>query len=113
MPSNNNSNTINVQNPKYIESLSKECTELRLKYDNCFNEWFKTVFLSNENNNTNEKICDFEFTDYQKCLFKAIDELDSKSVQQPDGKSGSGVLPQGLRQSIQEAEEEIKGFEKS
>lgn len=116
MPSNNNNNsTNNNQNPKYIESLSPECTNLRLKYDTCFNDWFKNVFLSNDTNaeNKNDKICEFEFVEYQKCLFKSIEDLESKTSKQQEGSNHASALPKGLLDSIKEAEKEIEGFEKN
>ncbi|XBW37195.1 hypothetical protein QEN19_002774 [Hanseniaspora menglaensis] len=113
MINNNDNNLINNQNPKYIESLSEECTDLRLKYDNCFNDWFKNVFLTDKNNNSSNenKICDFEFVKYQKCLFKSIEDLDQKANQASDGNNKQSVPGNGLMDSIKEAENEILGFE--
>lgn len=99
------------QNPNYTESISSECTQLRLDYDNCFNKWFKDVFLANDGENDlgNEKICEPEFNKYHECLFNAIakiDEASSTSATDSDGK------PRGLMESIKEAEKEVLEFEK-
>lgn len=109
-----NHNRLNMsqkQNPNYTESISSECTKLRLDYDNCFNKWFKDVFLANDGENDlgNEKICEPEFNKYHECLFKAIakiDEESSASATDSDGK------PRGLMESIKEAEKEVLEFEK-
>jgi len=100
-----------VQNPKYTESISPECTKLRLDYDNCFNKWFKDVFLANEGENElgSEKICEFEFNKYHKCLFNAIAKIDEQAAQNATDKDSK---PKGLMDVIKEAEKEVSEFGK-
>lgn len=60
-----------------MESISPICQELKNKYDECFNGWFKDKFLKGETVDSCEEI----FTEYQKCVKQAIKE---KGIDLPD-----------------------------
>ena len=49
-----------------MESLDERCTPLKVKYDECFNAWFRSSFLKGRGNH--EDACGRLFTDYQACL---------------------------------------------
>lgn len=100
------------QNPKYTESISPECTKLRLDYDNCFNKWFKDVFLANDGEDDlgPEKICESEFNKYHDCLFNAIAKIDEETLKNASDKDNK---PKGLMDSIKEAEKEVAEFDKN
>ncbi|BFZ53416.1 Mitochondrial distribution and morphology protein 35 [Savitreella phatthalungensis] len=48
-----------------------ECTALKKKYDECFNDWYTNGFL-NAKSHTNE--CEDLFTDYKACVMRALKE---------------------------------------
>ncbi len=48
-----------------MNSLSKECQELKAKYDKCFNQWFKDEFLKGKDD---DSVCADLFKSYQECL---------------------------------------------
>lgn len=48
-----------------MNSLYKECTELKQKYDACYTVWFTDKFLKGD---TNEDMCAPLFNSYQQCL---------------------------------------------
>ena len=49
-----------------MESLDERCTPLKVKYDECFNAWFRSSFLKGRGNH--EDACGRLFSDYQACL---------------------------------------------
>ncbi|CAI8023248.1 TP53-regulated inhibitor of apoptosis 1 [Geodia barretti] len=54
-----------------MESLDERCTPLKVKYDECFNAWFRSSFLKGRGNH--EDACGRLFTDYQACLKAALE----------------------------------------
>lgn len=52
-----------------MESIGKECVELKRKYDECFNVWFADKFLKGDHHST---MCDSIFSVYQNCVREAI-----------------------------------------
>lgn len=48
-----------------MNSLGKECDELKLQYDACFNYWFTERFLKGDND---ESMCAQIFKVYQQCV---------------------------------------------
>ncbi|KAH7639362.1 TP53-regulated inhibitor of apoptosis 1 [Dermatophagoides farinae] len=52
-----------------MESIGKECTELKREYDQCFNVWFAEKFLKGDHRSS---MCDKIFTLYQNCVRDAI-----------------------------------------
>lgn len=61
----------------FMNSVSPACQELKAVYDNCFLSWFPNQFLKG---NTQDS-CAPLFTEYQKCVKKAINDL---NIQLPD-----------------------------
>ena len=53
-----------------MSSLSAECNELKLKYDNCFNQWYAEKYLKG----ILEDECQELFQKYKKCVWKHIRE---------------------------------------
>jgi TRIAP1/MDM35 family protein len=53
-----------------MESLGKECTELKKQYDQCFHKWYSEQFL--KGNITRE--CDELFEAYKQCIWKTLKE---------------------------------------
>nr|KAI8753349.1 TP53-regulated inhibitor of apoptosis 1-A [Biomphalaria glabrata] len=53
-----------------MDSVGKECQELKRKYDECFNRWFADKFLKG----VTEDSCNELFKVYQDCVKKAIKE---------------------------------------
>ena len=51
-----------------MNSISKDCQELKEKYDACFNDWFRDRFLKGLSGDP----CSELFTSYQACVKKAI-----------------------------------------
>ena len=49
-----------------MESMDEHCTPLKVKYDECFNTWFRSSFLKGRGNH--EDACGRLFSDYQACL---------------------------------------------
>uniref|UniRef100_A0A834REY9 TP53-regulated inhibitor of apoptosis 1 n=2 Tax=Sarcoptes scabiei TaxID=52283 RepID=A0A834REY9_SARSC len=52
-----------------MESIGKECIELKREYDQCFNVWFAEKFLKGDHKST---MCDSIFSVYQQCVRNAI-----------------------------------------
>lgn len=52
-----------------MNSIDDECTELKKRYDTCFNTWFKDEYLTGRSGNDP---CANLFKDYQACVKKAI-----------------------------------------
>jgi TRIAP1/MDM35 family protein len=53
-----------------MESLGKECTELKNAYDQCFQNWYSEHFLKGKV--TRE--CDELFESYKQCIWKTLKE---------------------------------------
>ncbi|KAL3858509.1 hypothetical protein ACJMK2_013094 [Sinanodonta woodiana] len=53
-----------------MDSVGKECNELKHAYENCFNEWFSEGFLKGKKDDP----CSELFKTYQECTKKAIKE---------------------------------------
>ncbi|KAI9480578.1 MAG: hypothetical protein EXX96DRAFT_185893 [Benjaminiella poitrasii] len=51
-------------------SVGPNCTELKQKYDNCFNKWYSEKFLKGDT--TSE--CEDLFKDYRACVMKTLKE---------------------------------------
>lgn len=47
-----------------MQSVGKECQELKNAYDKCFNEWFSNSFLKGEKKDP----CRDVFETYKKCV---------------------------------------------
>nr|XP_048696478.1 TP53-regulated inhibitor of apoptosis 1-like [Caretta caretta] len=56
-----------------MNSVGEACTELKHKYDQCFNHWFAKKFLKGKNAGDP---CVQQFKCYQLCVQKAIKEKD-------------------------------------
>lgn len=54
-----------------MNSISPECTEVKRRYDQCFNTWYAEVFLKGRKGDP----CKQLFEQYQSCLRKAASEL--------------------------------------
>nr|XP_015921858.1 TP53-regulated inhibitor of apoptosis 1 [Parasteatoda tepidariorum] len=53
-----------------MDSLGKDCIELKKEYEKCFNYWYSERFLKNKEGDLS--ICEPLFQEYQKCLKVAI-----------------------------------------
>ena len=52
-----------------MNSIDESCTPLKKNYDNCFNSWFRDVFLKNNSSKQeHDKVCGEQFKEYQACL---------------------------------------------
>jgi TRIAP1/MDM35 family protein len=54
-----------------MNSISPECQDLKVQYDQCFNKWFREKFLKGH---PDDKSCSTLFESYQRCVKKAIKE---------------------------------------
>lgn len=54
-----------------MNSLGRECNELKGKYDACFNVWFSEKFLKGD---SNEDMCKPLFLVYRDCVRKAVED---------------------------------------
>lgn len=54
-----------------MESIGKECKELKKEYDACFNVWFAEKYLKGQHHSN---FCDELFKVYQGCVRNAIDK---------------------------------------
>lgn len=52
-----------------MQSIGPECTELKRKYDECFNSWFSEHYLKGNK----EDVCQPLFKEYRACIQRAID----------------------------------------
>ncbi|KAL5477107.1 hypothetical protein EMCRGX_G023852 [Ephydatia muelleri] len=55
-----------------MNSIGAECTELKAKYDDCFNAWFRESFLAGKNDH--DIRCGAFFSSYQKCLRTTLEK---------------------------------------
>jgi TRIAP1/MDM35 family protein len=62
-----------------MNSIGKECNELKAKYDECFHVWFSEKFLKGD---TNDDMCKPIFAVYRDCVRNAIkaNNIDLKEV---------------------------------
>lgn len=49
-----------------MDSIGKDCKELKRQYEACFNAWYSESFLRNKNGDMS--VCEPLFQEYQKCL---------------------------------------------
>lgn len=54
-----------------MNSIGKECNELKAKYDECFQVWFSEKFLKGD---TNDDMCKPIFGVYRDCVRNAMKE---------------------------------------
>lgn len=54
-----------------MESIGKECKELKKEYDACFNVWFAEKYLKGQHH---ANFCDEIFKVYQGCVREAIEK---------------------------------------
>ena len=58
-----------AESAKVMNSIEESCTPAKLKYDNCFNSWFRDVFLKGKAaESSHEQACGDLFREYQDCL---------------------------------------------
>ena len=62
-----------------MQSIGPECTELKRKYDECFNSWFSDHYLKGNK----QDICQPLFKEYRACIQRAIDhnKIDVKEIE--------------------------------
>lgn len=48
-----------------MNSIGEECTELKIKYDDCFNSWFSERFLKGDHD---DSVCAGIFKVYTECV---------------------------------------------
>lgn len=67
-----------------MNSVSKDCQELKRLYDSCFNQWFSEKFLQGQ---TDDDTCEPLYKQYQQCVKKAIKKLniDIPHIPEPEG----------------------------
>ena len=53
-----------------MDSIGKDCNELKTKYDACFQVWFSEKFLKGD---TSEDMCKPLFIVYEDCVRVGID----------------------------------------
>ncbi|KAI5644356.1 hypothetical protein NE865_03725 [Phthorimaea operculella] len=62
-----------------MNSIGEECTELKKKYDDCFNTWFTDKFLKGDHD---DSMCAPIFKVYQDCVKNAMKQqnIDFKEI---------------------------------
>ena len=60
-----------------MDSLDEDCTPLKVKYDECFNAWFRDGFLKGKAEINHDQACGELFKSYQTCL-QVIKSLPAK-----------------------------------
>lgn len=55
-----------------MNSVSKDCQELKSMYDSCFNQWYSEKFL---NGQTDDTTCEPVYKQYQHCVKAALKKL--------------------------------------
>lgn len=62
-----------------MNSIGEECTELKKKYDDCFNGWFSERFLKGDHD---DSMCAGIFKVYQDCVKNAMKQqnIDFKEI---------------------------------
>ncbi|XP_054707779.1 uncharacterized protein LOC129217494 [Uloborus diversus] len=81
-----------------MDSIGKECKELKRQYEACFNSWYSEKFLKNKNGDIS--VCDPLFHEYRNCLKGAIKknkiplwELDSEMFHENEKKTSNRESP--------------------
>ena len=57
-----------------MNSIGKECNELKIKYDECFQVWFSEKFLKGD---TSEDMCKALFIVYKDCVRVSLDSINN------------------------------------
>ncbi|KPI97700.1 TP53-regulated inhibitor of apoptosis 1-B [Papilio xuthus] len=62
-----------------MNSIGEECTDLKKKYDDCFNSWFSERFLKGDHD---DSVCSSIFKVYQDCVKNAMKQqnIDFKEI---------------------------------
>ncbi|CAK1580126.1 unnamed protein product [Parnassius mnemosyne] len=62
-----------------MNSIGEECTDLKKRYDDCFNSWFSEKFLKGDHD---DSVCAGIFKVYQECVKKAMKQqnIDFKEI---------------------------------
>ncbi|KAG6440693.1 TP53-regulated inhibitor of apoptosis 1-B-like [Manduca sexta] len=62
-----------------MNSIGEECTDLKKKYDDCFNTWFSEKFLKGDHD---DSMCSSIFRIYQECVKNAMKQqnIDFKEI---------------------------------
>ncbi|KAI8436669.1 hypothetical protein MSG28_010157 [Choristoneura fumiferana] len=62
-----------------MNSIGEECTDLKKKYDDCFNSWFTERFLKGDHD---DSMCAGIFKIYQECVKNAMKQqnIDFKEI---------------------------------
>ncbi|CAH2048541.1 unnamed protein product, partial [Iphiclides podalirius] len=62
-----------------MNSIGEECTDLKKKYDDCFNSWFSERFLKGDHD---DSVCAGIFKVYQECVKNAMKQqnIDFKEI---------------------------------
>lgn len=55
-----------------MNSVSKECQDLKSLYDSCFNHWYSEKFLRGS---TDDKTCEPVYQQYRQCVNKALERM--------------------------------------
>lgn len=58
-------------------SFAPECTELKRKYDNCFNEWYSEKFLKGK---SVENECQDTWLEYEACVHRNLEKQGIKPM---------------------------------
>lgn len=73
-----------------MNSIGKDCNDLKAKYDACFQVWFSEKFLKGD---TNDDMCKPIFNVYRDCVRRAmkennidLNEVDREILGTPDEK---------------------------
>lgn len=78
---------------EHMQSLEKECTPLKVRYDECFDSWFTQGFLKGRSDH--EESCGKLFTSYTQCLKRAMEKKGlnmpelSESILRNDGETNN------------------------
>ncbi|KAG7255325.1 hypothetical protein CRUP_035486 [Coryphaenoides rupestris] len=84
-----------VEQPQVRLSVGEGCTELKRKYDQCFNRWFAESFLKGARG---AEPCGDSFRRYQRCVRRAVRDKDipvdgldfmGPNKDKPDGFTGT------------------------
>ncbi|CAG4965261.1 unnamed protein product [Parnassius apollo] len=62
-----------------MNSIGEECTDLKKRYDDCFNSWFSERFLKGDHD---DSVCAGIFKVYQECVKNAMKQqnIDFKEI---------------------------------
>ncbi|KAJ1985673.1 Mitochondrial distribution and morphology protein 35 [Dimargaris cristalligena] len=74
-----------------MESVGKECTQLKHQYEECFNKWYTEKFLKGDHSPD----CQDLFNKYRSCVFKTLKERNMlDTIDGARKEIGSGFKPQ-------------------